>query len=100
MNRFPARYRRGSSKNIEDNRTAWGLPVFTGLPSSSMVGVRVMGTFVDIKTIPTHELRTAWIIARTINRLTDFKMRQRRKPGLYPNGAGLYLQVTASGAKS
>jgi Arm DNA-binding domain len=39
-------------------------------------------------------------MARTINRLTDFKVRQQKKPGLHPDGAGLYLQVTTSGAKS
>jgi integrase len=39
-------------------------------------------------------------MARTVNRLTDFKVRQQKKPGLYLDGAGLYLQVSPSGTKS
>jgi len=39
-------------------------------------------------------------MARSINRLTDLKVRREKAPGLYHDGGGLYLQVTASGAKS
>ncbi len=39
-------------------------------------------------------------MARTTNRLTDLKVRREKAPGLYPDGDGLYLQVTANAAKS
>jgi integrase len=39
-------------------------------------------------------------MARSINRLTDLKVRREKAPGLYHDGGGLYLQVTPSGAKS
>src|SRR3954452_3646078 len=39
-------------------------------------------------------------MARKIGRLTALAVAKAQKPGLYPDGAGLYLQVTASGAKS
>jgi integrase len=39
-------------------------------------------------------------MARSINRLTDLKVRREKAPGLHHDGGGLYLQVTASGAKS
>lgn len=39
-------------------------------------------------------------MSRLINRLTDFKVRQQKAPGLFPDGGGLYLQVTPSGAKT
>ena len=39
-------------------------------------------------------------MARAINRLTDLKVRREKAPGLYHDGGGLHLQVTASGAKS
>lgn len=37
---------------------------------------------------------------RSQNRLTDVKVRREREPGVYPDGAGLHLQVTSSDAKS
>jgi integrase len=37
-------------------------------------------------------------MARTTGRLTALKVRQAKRPGMYPDGAGLYLQVTAGGA--
>jgi integrase len=39
-------------------------------------------------------------VARTINRLTAIKIEKLKEPGLYPDGAGLYLQVTSESAKS
>jgi integrase len=39
-------------------------------------------------------------MARSINQLTDLKVRREKARGLHPDGGGLYLQVTASGAKS
>ena len=39
-------------------------------------------------------------MARLINRLTDKEVRNKRKPGHFADGGGLWLQVTKSGAKS
>jgi integrase len=39
-------------------------------------------------------------MARTIGRLTALKVRQAKKPGLYADGANLYLQIGKTGAKS
>ena len=39
-------------------------------------------------------------MARTIAKLTDLEVRKLSEPGLYGDGAGLYLQVSSSGTKS
>jgi integrase len=39
-------------------------------------------------------------MARIINRLTDLKIKQIKAPGLYPDGAGLYLQVSKTLTRS
>jgi integrase len=39
-------------------------------------------------------------MARAINRLKDITVRRVTKPGLYPDGAGLYLRVGPTGAKA
>src|SRR4051812_24307099 len=39
-------------------------------------------------------------MARTIGRLTALRISRALKPGMYPDGGGLYLQVTPSAAKS
>jgi len=39
-------------------------------------------------------------MAKQTELLTDIKVRKINKPGRYPDGAGLYLQVTTSGGKS
>jgi integrase len=39
-------------------------------------------------------------MAKTINQLTSTKVQKLTKPGMHPDGAGLYLQVTSEGAKS
>lgn len=39
-------------------------------------------------------------MARQIGRLSAVEVRSRREPGMYPDGGGLYLQVTATGAKT
>jgi integrase len=39
-------------------------------------------------------------MARAINRLKDVMVRRVTKPGLYPDGAGLYLRVGSTGAKA
>jgi integrase len=39
-------------------------------------------------------------MARRINRLSARGVQTKRKPGYYPDGAGLYLQVSATGTKS
>jgi integrase len=39
-------------------------------------------------------------MARQTERLTDLKVRREKKPGHYPDGRGLYLQVTGTGGKS
>jgi integrase len=39
-------------------------------------------------------------MARTMGRLTALKVMRASKPGMYPDGGGLYLQVTSAGAKS
>lgn len=40
-------------------------------------------------------------MVRTINRLTALAVtKKKKKPGYYPDGAGLYLQVSPSGSKS
>jgi len=39
-------------------------------------------------------------MARTVGKLTALKVGRRLKPGMYADGAGLYLQVTGVGAKS
>ena len=39
-------------------------------------------------------------MARTVNQLTATKVQKVKAAGMYPDGAGLYLQVTGEGAKS
>jgi integrase len=39
-------------------------------------------------------------MVRTIGKLTALKVSGKRKPGMYSDGGGLYLQVTNTGAKS
>jgi integrase len=39
-------------------------------------------------------------MAQLVNQLTAVKVEKVKKPGMYPDGAGLYLQVTAKEAKS
>jgi integrase len=39
-------------------------------------------------------------MARSINRLSDRAVRAKNGKGLYPDGSGLYLQVSSSGSKS
>jgi integrase len=39
-------------------------------------------------------------MARTVGKLTALKVARRLPPGMYADGAGLYLQVTGEGAKS
>ena len=40
------------------------------------------------------------MVATQINKLTDLAVRRKKKAGLYGDGGGLYLQVSANGAKS
>src|SRR5215831_9271229 len=44
--------------------------------------------------------RTPEAMARTANRLTALKVEKVKKPGMYADGAGLYLRVTAEGTKN
>jgi hypothetical protein len=39
-------------------------------------------------------------MARTVGKLTALKVTRLVAPGMYADGAGLYLQVTGGGAKS
>ncbi len=39
-------------------------------------------------------------MAQTVNQLTAAKVQRLKAPGMYPDGAGLYLQVTGENAKS
>src|SRR5215831_16289752 len=39
-------------------------------------------------------------MARKVERLTALKVEKAKRPGMYADGAGLYLQVTSEGAKS
>ena len=39
-------------------------------------------------------------MARTVNQLTATRVQKLKVPGMYPDGAGLYLQVTGEDAKS
>ncbi|MCH7831909.1 MAG: DUF4102 domain-containing protein, partial [Proteobacteria bacterium] len=39
-------------------------------------------------------------MVRGINRLTALAATRAKKPGMHPDGGGLYLQVTGTGAKS
>src|SRR5215472_9351099 len=39
-------------------------------------------------------------MARAFNRLKDLTVKRATKPGLYPDGAGLYLRVGPTGAKA
>ncbi|OOZ40238.1 tyrosine-type recombinase/integrase [Solemya elarraichensis gill symbiont] len=39
-------------------------------------------------------------MAKTIKRLADLKVKRLKEPGSYPDGEGLYLQITKIGAKS
>lgn len=41
-----------------------------------------------------------WTVARTIGGLTAIRLSRASAKGMYPDGGGLYLQVTESGAKS
>ena len=38
-------------------------------------------------------------MAKLVNQLTDLKIKRLSKPGSYPDGEGLYMQVRNSGAK-
>ena len=38
-------------------------------------------------------------MAQTVNQLTATKVHKLKTPGMYPDGAGLYLQVTGENAK-
>ena len=40
------------------------------------------------------------MMVRKINRLPTLTVTRTKKPGMYPDGGGLYLQVTKTGAKS
>jgi integrase len=39
-------------------------------------------------------------MAQTVSRLTATEVKKAKKPGMYPDGAGLYLQVTGDAGKS
>ena len=39
-------------------------------------------------------------VAKTVNRLTALKVEKLKKPGFYPDGNGLYLQVSPTLSKS
>jgi integrase len=39
-------------------------------------------------------------VARAIERLTALKVEKTKKPGMYPDGGGLYLRVTTEGARN
>lgn len=39
-------------------------------------------------------------MAKVVNKLTALAVQRKRKPGYYPDGAGLYLQVSPTGSKS
>jgi hypothetical protein len=39
-------------------------------------------------------------MAQTVNQLTATKVQKVKTPGIYADGAGLYLQVTGNAAKS
>ncbi len=39
-------------------------------------------------------------MTRTVRRLTATKVQNLKLPGMYPDGAGLYLQVSSEDAKS
>jgi integrase len=39
-------------------------------------------------------------MARIVGRLTALAVNKKRQPGVYPDGGGLYLQVSANGARS
>jgi hypothetical protein len=39
-------------------------------------------------------------MARTVGKLTALKVTRLAEQGMYPDGGGLYLQVTGAGAKS
>ena len=39
-------------------------------------------------------------MARLVNRLSALEVKRLKEPGWYPDGAGLYLQITPSGSKS
>src|SRR6266403_5912532 len=39
-------------------------------------------------------------MARTVGKLSALKVARLAEPGMYADGAGLYLQVTGAGAKS
>src|SRR5215813_12982620 len=39
-------------------------------------------------------------MAKTVGRLTALRVARASRPGMYADGAGLYLQVTGAGAKS
>jgi integrase len=41
-----------------------------------------------------------WSVAKSINKLSALAVANAKTPGLYGDGGGLYLQVTASGTKS
>ena len=39
-------------------------------------------------------------MAQTVERLTALKVSRLKEPGMHPDGGGLYLQITTSGARS
>ena len=39
-------------------------------------------------------------MAKTVNKLTAMRVKKEKTPGWYPDGLGLYLQVSQSGSKS
>jgi len=38
-------------------------------------------------------------LARTLNRLSAFKVEKAKRPGMYADGGGLYLRVAEGGSK-
>jgi hypothetical protein len=62
--------------------------VWTRLPLSSTIQSIFMGQFMGEK------------MARKIERLSALAVSRAKAPGYYPDGGGLYLHITATGAKS
>ena len=38
-------------------------------------------------------------MARTLNRLSNFRVERAKRPGMYADGGGLYLRVAEGGSK-
>ncbi len=49
---------------------------------------------------PPHSRKRGTAMAKNIQRLTAMAVTRASKPGLYPDGAGLYLRVARNGSKS